>query len=269
MRRTAASCAARHWLRPHWMRDPMATLPRARRHRILLRAGLVLLALIVVLAVCEWRGWPFLRRPAEQWFSQKLDRAVSFEGSSASRWKLKLLGGIRLEAEALQVGAPSWGVLGPTLVASEARVALRYRDLLAVRKGEPLVVREIDAGSLALRVERLQDGRASWQFGTGTAPADQAEGERPAFDGVRIEQLQVHQGTAIVDDKLGRLSAVARFARREGTALDPSTGKAGLQAKAEGRFRDLPLNASLETGSAPPRPSAGPHAPPRAPPPPP
>ncbi len=183
-----------------------ASGPRRRRHpgRWIAAGLLLLVVLAAVLAICEWRGWPMLRRPAENWASQRLDRQVSFAGISA-RWRLHLLGGVKLSLDRLEIGPPAWSSLGSTLVANDVDLALHYRDLFAFRKGQPLVVESLQAQDLTLRVQRLPDGRASWQFGpvAGTG--------RQGFDGVRFEQLKVGRGMAIVDDRLGNLSMVGEL----------------------------------------------------------
>ena len=243
----------------HESDDPVRPAGRRRRHawaRGLLTTGGVVLFIAAVLAYFEWRGWPILRRPLENWATQHLDRTVTFDGSG-SRWRLHLLGCVRLDAERLEIGPPSWSTLGPTLVASDAKLRLRYRDLFAVRKGEPLNVESLEAGTVALRLQRLPDGRASWQFGSGSKP-----GAAPSkFNGVHFELLIVNRGMAVVDDRLNTLSMVANFALRDGTSVGKGKDSAGIQAEADGSYRKLPLTASLRSGSALPWLSSDPAAP--------
>lgn len=232
------------------------TPPRRRRWpRWLAGTGGVVLALAGAVLLCEWLGWPFLRRPAESWLSQRLDRMVTFDGATdGQRWQLRLLGRIRLHTDSLQISAPGWSTLGPTLVAREATLSVRYRDLLALREGEALRVESLQAGDLTLRLERQTNGRASWQFGR--RDSDTSPTARPAYDGVRFDLLEVRQGTALVDDKLQQLSMLARFQLREmqtntaGVPQPPAQRASGVQAQAEGHYRNLPLHATLRTGSA-------------------
>lgn len=226
--------------------------PPRRRHTALISTGLFLLAVIGAAAVCEWQGWPMLRRPAENWASKRLQREVSFAGSG-TRWQLHLLGGIRLNLGHLEVGGPDWGTVGATLVASEVKLALRYRDVFAYRRGEPLKIASLEAQDLSLRAQRLADGRASWQFGPTREPS-----ERSA---VEFESLRVKKGMAIVDDRLSALSMVANFAVLDGMAPDGSREDIGIRADAEGRFRNAPLKASLRSGSTLPWLSSDPKAP--------
>nr|WP_297382709.1 AsmA family protein [uncultured Roseateles sp.] len=283
---------------------PPGPAPRRHRHRHGWAMGLLTLLamLLVAIGVCEWLGWPFLRRPAEQWLSQKLDRQVRFDGAEGQDWQLRLIGHLRLRAHSVTVAGPSWSTLGgPTLQAQDAALTLRYSDLLALRhEGQALRVKALRAGELALRLERDVEGRASWQFGD-QPPSDTQVRKRPRVDGIRFDLLEVRQGTALVDDKIQRLSLLARFALREtwttaeqaasaagaaasGTRLavdfgervagkpkgasapagEPGPGEGGrygVTAHAEGHYRDLPIKASLQTGSALPWLSSDPNAP--------
>ncbi|SEL06742.1 AsmA family protein [Roseateles sp. YR242] len=307
-----------------------ASGPHHRRHHWATGVAVVVGLLVGGVAICEWMGWPFLRRPLENLLSQKLERSVSFDGSGETRWTLRFIGGIRLRTDSLQISGPSWSTMGPMLVAQDARLALRYSDLLDLRHGQPLRVKALEAGDLALRIERDVEGRASWQFGRQPDSATQVR-ERPRFDGVRFDLLEVRQGSASVDDKIQRLSLLAKFALRESWDLPPPdqalldradiqfgrdsdgasapsgrtaaassaaprvplvaasapagfTGSArlgsgaasgaaqgqgqgqgdlprGMVATAEGHFRDMPIKASLRTGSALPWLSSDPNAP--------
>ena len=112
--------------------------------------------LIAALAVCEWQGWPFLAKPAERWLAARLQRSVSFEQSSLTSLRLQLWGGISVQAGRLEVGNPAWSTAGPLLVATEARLKLRYRDLLAYRQGGPLAVESLEASKNNLNTLTFQ-----------------------------------------------------------------------------------------------------------------
>jgi uncharacterized protein involved in outer membrane biogenesis len=215
-------------------------------------------SLLAALAICEWQGWPMLRKPTERWLGQRLARSISFdENGGAAAWRLRLLGGIRLNAGHLEVGGPAWSFEQPTLLAKNASLQLRYSDLWKLSRGQVLRIKSLQADTLDLRIERRLDGRASWQFGE-SRDASAANAD-PAFAGVEFEYLAVRDGSALVDDKLGRLALKASFALREANA--GANDQLGLQAKAEGSYRDMPLKASLSTGSALPWLSADPKSP--------
>ncbi|WP_331613448.1 AsmA family protein [Roseateles sp.] len=279
---------------------------RRRRHGWLMGLAVLLAMLLIAIGVCEWLGWPFLRRPAEQWLSQKLDRQVRFDGDEDNTaWQLRLIGHLRLRTHSLTISGPSWSTLGgPMLQAQDASLTLRYSDLLALRhEGQALQVKALRAGELSMKLERDVEGRASWQFGKQPSSDTQVR-KRPNIDGIRFDLLEVNKGTVLVDDKIQQLSLLGRFALREtwttpeaaasavraasaaasGTRLAVDFGERvagqpkgasapaddarpgegaryGVTAQAEGHWRDLPIKANLQTGSALPWMSSDPDAP--------
>jgi AsmA family protein len=199
---------------------PPTSRARQARHHWLTGVVVVLALLMGGVAVCEALGWPFLRRPLENWLSEKLDRMVSFDGSGETRWTLRFIGGLRLHTDSLRISGPSWSTMGPMVVAQDARLALRYGDLLDLKRGGPLRVKSLEAGDLALRLERDVEGRASWQFGPQPDSSTQVR-ERPRLDGVGFDLLSVRQGSAVVDDKIQQLSLLVKFALRESWDMPP------------------------------------------------
>jgi hypothetical protein len=211
---------------PQW-----AVLPRRCGARVAL--GL-LLAGVLALGVGEALGWPFLGPAVERWLSARLDRSVSLIGSGdRSALRLRLLGGVSVQTPRLVVASPVWSRAGAMLEADDARLKLRYSDLFAWRRGGPLHVDTLTARRLAVRVERLKDGRASWQFGP------PREG-RPMLDGVVFGEVGVQDGHARIDDAQLDLALQGKFAWKDD----------GLVADAQGRYRGLPTQASARTGPA-------------------
>ncbi|TMH37205.1 MAG: hypothetical protein E6H58_00180 [Betaproteobacteria bacterium] len=113
------------------MSEPAA----ARWHR---RWPWVLIALLVsvgtVLAACETLGWPFLADPMQRWLSSTLDRRVSLaiDGHTPASVSVHLLGGIRLDAPAIEIAAPAW---------SHAPYMLRARDAVMRSSASPMAAR--------------------------------------------------------------------------------------------------------------------------------
>ncbi|HEV8690405.1 MAG TPA: hypothetical protein VGQ91_08935, partial [Ideonella sp.] len=253
-----------------------------------LRAGAFLfasLALVVgvAFAVCEGLGWPFLAGPAERVLSERLQREVHLEGDAPrdgamlDRFRVQLLGGLHVRAGRLVVGNASWSTANPLLDARDVRLRLRWRDLMALRGGQPLRVRSLTAGTLHLVLERQADGRANWQF-NGSKPASD-DADWAGYDGARFDRLVVGNGSVSLDDALQRVAVNAGFSLIEGEAAYDAASDAegaaqaapagstpassavgrpaggtgevlGLQAHAEGRYHDLPLTAHVKTGSA-------------------
>ena len=190
------------------------------RRRWLWAFPAVLLAIATTVAVCEWRGWPFLEGPAERWLSQRLDREVDFQdaadktnGGPGRRFHLRMIGPLRFDTAGLRIANPEWSKQQPMLQAHDAQLRLRWRDILALRRGEPLRIDSLVADRLHLQLQRLPDGRSSWQFGNPNPKAD--EPGRSGFEGLRFGRLAVREGRVLMDDRPLQLAFDARLSLEE------------------------------------------------------
>lgn len=288
----------------------------SRRSRLLRRTawsvGGVLGALVLAVLLAEWAGWPFLSGPMQSTLTKALHRPVYLEGrrvadaapagdsASAPRSasgpapvprtpdaasgdrvaggvRVKLFGRVEVRAQRIEIGPPPWQTDGPPmLVADDARLQLRYRDLWRAYKGGALRVRRIEAERLDVRLLRLADGRASWQFGPPKPPQEQTKepAAMPVFEDLRVRdgrmvlrdaqfESAVDARFALVDGAGMRRDAVGpdgRVAHAAASAARPASGAsgasgtvatdgdtAGLRAEATGRYRGMPLRVSLRT----------------------
>jgi uncharacterized protein involved in outer membrane biogenesis len=267
------------------------------RRRWLWAFPAALLAIATLVAVCEWRGWPFLEGPAERWLSQRLDRKVEFQdaadntnGGPGRRFHLRLIGPLRFDTAGLRIDNPDWSRQQPMLQAHDAQLRLRWRDVLALRRGEPLRIESLVADRLHLQLQRLPDGRSSWQFGNPNPKAE--EPGRSGFEGLRFGRLAVREGRVLMDDSPLQLAFDARLSLEESSLpAQPGAGRSatsaasapparsptpvassasatatapraastpgvatpratGIAGRAEGRFRGHPMTATLRTGPA-------------------
>ncbi|MDQ2762581.1 MAG: AsmA family protein, partial [Pseudomonadota bacterium] len=69
-------------------------------------AGALVGAVLVILAICEALGWPFLAGPIQSHLASALDRRIDLGGGEGLR--IHLIGGVRVHAMHLEIGAPSW-----------------------------------------------------------------------------------------------------------------------------------------------------------------
>ena len=216
-----------------------------------------LAAVVVALGVCEALGWPFLAAPMQRWLGDTLQRRVSLSADPAMpKVTIHLLGGISLTAAHIEIGAPAWSKEPYTLRVEDARLTLGYLDLWRASRGEPLRIRELHARELDSRIERLADGRASWQFGKKTNTPDTAEKPTaiPSFG-----RLQVDSGTGIYRDALMAASLDATFSLNDGSNMLPAAVAAsaasaaapaastGLQLSAKGSYQKNPVTVTLNT----------------------
>lgn len=213
-----------------------------RLHRLRLFAWLTPVAVLLVFLGLEIAGWPFLREPLEQRLTQQLQREVRLQG----RFRVNLLGAVRVRAESLVIAAPAWesseDTAAPFVQARDARLVLPYASVLGQlrRNGEPLRVHLLEVGDIDARLHRRADGRANWHFPRRKAPPGAADDGSAAPE---FRHLVVHKGTLRLDDAPSRLALRAMVRTREGTARDA----AGLFVRARGSYRDQAFTAEARS----------------------
>ena len=254
---------------------------RWRRWQLMLVAALLLM--LGAVALCESLGWPFLAGPVERALSTMLDRRVRLSapagagaGPAATAFRVRFFGNIRVRAPWLEIAAPPWSTFPYTLQARDVVLGLRYGDLWRAYRGAPLRIDSLEAATLDGTLERLADGRASWQFLPAPAPgAAVPPRAMPAFG-----RLQIAVGTLRLQDALLDIDVQARMTLSEGQPVAPpgpaATGSAvpaekrlvaaagaasvaasaadsdataepppGFKLQATGRYRKLPLRLTL------------------------
>ncbi|MEO8525896.1 MAG: AsmA family protein [Caldimonas sp.] len=258
------------------MRSPLAAWRAGVRWPAALITALVVV--VIALAGCELAGWPFLASPMQRWLAKTLDRSVAFgdESGGQSEVRIGLLGGIRIAASRLEIGAPAWSKSPHMLLARDVRLELGYFDLWRAWRGEPLHIRELEAAELDGVLERRADGDASWQFGK-KAKVDDSEqpAALPTFG-----ELRVGDGHLAYTDEILPAAIDARFALSDGSATTAARdaqsasdargivvraggaasgasaaaqaatlapGEIGLRLNATGQYRKLPLRIDLRT----------------------
>jgi uncharacterized protein involved in outer membrane biogenesis len=208
-----------------------------RSHGVLAAVVALGAALAGGAATGEWLGWPYLTTPLERLLSDTLQRRVSLSPRiadpkrAASALKVHFLGGLRLEAPQLEIASPAWSTAPHALLASDVAIELRYSDLWRMHHGEPLRIKRLQARELDSQLERLEDGRASWQFGAA-----------PTADAALVKPLAL----PLIDD-LKVTSGTVRFRdQRQDIDLDVRLSlAAALQLKATGRYHHQPMTMVL------------------------
>ena len=245
------------------------TAKSAKPRRWLLLAGAVLAVLLAVLAIGESLGWPFLAEPLQRLLSEKLNRRVSFSTAAesgapkekeAKPFSIRFIGGLTIHAPQLDIAAPAWSAAPHMLSGSDVTLALRYRDLWRAYRDQPLRVHRLQAAKLDGNLERLADGRASWQFGKNHTPLPPTSDTASFKQMPSFGRLQVADGlisyndvplTADVDIRLS-LANGASVVETRPLSTDNSVAVSGdpsnvLQVNATGRYRDLPLKIDLRS----------------------
>ena len=187
----------------------------------------------------------------QQAIGDALQRKVSFAETpgDAPKVVIHLLGGIKLNAPYIEIGAPPWSQEPHSLLARNARMTLGYANLWRASRGQPLRIRELRADQLDGRIERLADGRASWQFGkeTDTPDTDKTSTRAPV-----IGRLQVDAGSLKYRDGMLDATMDAAFSLVDGSNVSNSgpllSGNVtGFRFDGQGSYQKQPLRITLAT----------------------
>lgn len=213
-------------------------------------------ALVIALLFAEYLGWPFLASPLQSTLSNNLHRPVLFsvaDGAVTSSdktakpntFKLYFIGGLRLELDHLTIAAPAWSKAPHTLLAEQFQLELRYIDLWRAYSGAPLKIKRLQASNLDAHLERLQDGRASWQFT-----------ESPSTEPINIptfDHLQVTNGLLSYQDIPLSIDIEAKLSLTNDVRLVANSSAVKnitvLQGSAVGSYQKLPLKIELKTSA--------------------
>ena len=193
------------------MRSPLAAWRGGVRWPLALIS--VAVALVAVVLVCEAIGWPFLVGPVQHRLSKVRDRSVKFgdDPGLPSGVRIHLLGGVRIDASAIEIGPPPWSSTRHTLLTHDAVLELGYLDLWRAYRSGTLHVRDLEAAELDAILERRGDGRASWQFGKTNEGAGQKQASLPTFG-----RLVVGDGRLRYTDHVMPAAIDARFSLSDG-----------------------------------------------------
>ena len=213
--------------------------------------GVLVVGAVGAVAYGEHRGWPWLSAPVERMLSQTLRRDVSFgEARGQGQARVQLIGGIRVWADQLRIGAPEWSKT-PFMVSAEGSyLQVAYHDLWRAYRGKPVLVEQLKARELVAWLERTADNKASWQFGP---PRPSQTGAPSLLDGLHFDVLQLargeihYQDTPLALQSKTEVSMSVRDARRAPAKVEGDVAE-GLRAQTLGSYQRLPLKASLTSG---------------------
>ncbi|MBA3695787.1 MAG: AsmA family protein [Methylotenera sp.] len=204
---------------------------KIKTNKLLFYTGVFFLLLILMIAICEALGWPFLKKPLHDFMEKRMERTVRIDGP----FKLRLIGGIHLEAGGLWISAPQ-GFTEPNLVdAHDIELRLRYSDLWNIKPGDSYVIKSIKANKVEAHLTRQKDGKSTWQF------------KKDPNDPIRpfpiIQALAIKEGQAYVKDSLTTADVLIEFTTDEGQKNAHPISK----VKIHGDFRDRKLKSELMT----------------------
>lgn len=211
---------------------------------------------------------------SKQIVSKLSERKLSdTNASSINKFSIRFLGGISLNTPQLEIAAPAWSESPHMLLAQDVTLELRYIDLwrlyrahslkdLSYQNQTPLIqylrIQRLEASTLDSHLERLSDGRASWQFEDKPAPINKVKQSiaLPSFG-----SLLVSKGLLSYRDMPLETDIEAHFSFENHTKVaadEPDFGKiktpiskfnSTLQANVTGYYRKLPLKIELVSTS--------------------
>lgn len=232
----------------------MRTLaPLSAGKRWALALGGLLIALFVAVLVCEAWGWPFLVEPLQRKLASTLERKVDL-GSDHKAVQIKLLGSVRVRAARVEIGAPSWSSTPHTFLANDVALKLTYGDLWRVYRTGALRIDALEADRFDAQLERVADGRASWEFKAHQPSANGSVTDLPTFG-----RLRVGDGSLTLLDAKIPLDFDARYSLSDGTTTREASSSAsgpapapdatvhGLQFTASGHYKKSPLKIAAQT----------------------
>ena len=205
--------------------------------------------LVAVLVIGELLAWPFLAQPMQDFLTRKLEREVRFapqtaqdkalspaqaEVKQANAFGVRFLGGLHLQVGQLNIASAAWSQAPYLLQATAVQVDLRYIDLWRFYRGEPsLRIERLRAEQLDAQLERLADGRASWQFGPPPTTPVVVPAPLPRFGRVEVANGRL----ALRDQQIGA-DVAATLSLVQGQTPQ-------LQVLATGQYRQMPLRIDL------------------------
>ena len=202
---------------------------------------ILLVVFVLVIAVCEFLGWPFLKAPTERFASKQLERTVSID----QPFSLKLLGGIRLDVGGLYISAPKEFDAPHFIQTKDIALSLRYSDLFKFKNSNQLRIKSLQVNQIDAQLLRLEDGSATWQFNH--------DENKPDSPFPIVETLLVKNGTGKIVDPETQIDLSAKFHTDEGAIKnDPvktdstANNSAGQAATSAIEIRGKLLNKSIK-----------------------
>lgn len=227
----------------------MSDEPQSLQRRPALVVGVLLLVLVAGFGIAEWLGWPFLAQPLQQALSQALDRRVRLDVVAApdavapAGFRLRFLGGISLRSVGIDIASATWSAAPHLLMAREVELELRYTDLWRAWRGQPLRIESLQAARLDAHLERLADGRASWQIDPDAPSA------RPA-PLPRLGRFMIDDGLLRYSDLPRHLDIEASVSVSDAASPDPGPPGSVVRVDVTGRYRNWPVKLALRAAGA-------------------
>jgi len=188
-----------------------------------------LLSILSLLVICEILGWPFLKRPAEQYLSNTLQRTIKF----TAPLKIHFFNGIHVHSKAIEIGSPKEIKADYFLVAKDFDIKLRYTDLINLPADAPYQIKSLQVSEIKTNLIRTADGFSTWSFSD-----EPSVRPLPVFD-----NLTIKSGGAIYQDALTNADLALTFSTKEGQDDALSTSTVDIA----GKYIGHPIKGAITT----------------------
>lgn len=188
-----------------------------------------LLSILSLLVICEILGWPFLKRPAEQYLSNTLQRTIKF----TAPLKIHFFNGIHVHSKAIEIGSPKEIKADYFLVAKDFDIKLRYTDLINLPADAPYQIKSLQVSEIKTNLIRTADGFSTWSVSD-----EPSVKPFPVFD-----NLTIKSGGAIYQDALTNADLALTFSTKEGQDDALSTSTVDIV----GKYIGYPIKGAITT----------------------
>lgn len=202
------------------------------RNQALRLLSLSAAALVVMFAIAEMAGWPFLRNPLAKQLAQVTGSTASLEGD----FRVQLFIQPSLRVERVTLGSHAEMGLPHLLLANDVRVQWRWSDLWRSRQGAPIRLKRLEAQKIDAHLVRLANGNASWRP---AQTALQIKSKPTALP--QIEALVLRSGDIVYRDEPLTINLTAHITH----STDPDTPMP-WRATINGQYRDAAVNLALK-----------------------
>ena len=163
---------------------------------------------------------------------------------------------MRVRASRIEIGAPTWSSAPYSFLANDVYLRLTAADLWHVYRTGSIHINDLEAEKFDMQLERLADGRASWEFKPHEPQATGSVTDLPTF-----KRLRVDAGSVTLNDAKTPLDVKVRYSLSDGTGPAAAEGNLlaasavsgqgaeihGLQLAASGHYKKAALKINAQT----------------------
>jgi hypothetical protein len=123
-----------------------------------------------LISVGEHHDWTFLSKFFEHSLSIALGREVQLEGndkdflSQDKKFRVNFFGAFSFFSPHIKIASTGWSRYPDLVKGKDVLVSISYPNIWRAMKGDKFIVDVIHAKQLEVNLERMKDGRSTWNF---------------------------------------------------------------------------------------------------------